>query len=127
MAHRAPFPCHHLPTRAKYGAARRPVRRPGRCPVLVNRYSAVFVPCIGLVLSGCSLITNVDRSKIDEGSGGTAATSGAGGDSSVAGNASGGTDAANSSTGGSTDAGGAGGGTTNEGGSGGASGSNGST
>jgi hypothetical protein len=34
--------------------------------MLSKRTFAILLPCIGIALSACSLITNVDRTKIDE-------------------------------------------------------------
>jgi hypothetical protein len=60
--------------------------------MLQKRFSAILVPCIGLVLSGCSLITNVDRTKIDDRTpgGSDAGGSDAGGNTGTTGGGTGG-------------------------------------
>lgn len=45
--------------------------------MLSRRLTALVVSSVALSLIGCSLITNVDRTKIDDGTGGTAGTAGA--------------------------------------------------
>ncbi|MGC4070749.1 MAG: hypothetical protein QM784_39965 [Polyangiaceae bacterium] len=70
-----------------------------------KRFLAVILPCIGLGLAGCSLITNVDRTRIDNENGGSggAGGDGAGGNSGGSGGSAGETSAAgSSSTGGSS-------------------------
>jgi hypothetical protein len=52
-----------------------------------KRFLAVLLPCIGLGLAGCSLITNVDRTKIDNENGGSGGAGGAGGSGGDAGSA----------------------------------------
>jgi len=59
--------------------------------MLSKRIFSVLLPCIGLGLAGCSLITNVDRTKIDDGAGGSAGSSTDGGAGGEAGSANGGT------------------------------------
>lgn len=77
---------------------------------------AITVPCVGLMLSSCSLITNVDRTKIDEYNNGEAGAPAGGSESGGNGGNggdSGGAGGANGGTGGdSGGAGGASGGTT---------------
>jgi hypothetical protein len=66
-----------------------------------KRFLAVVLPCIGLGLAGCSLITNVDRTKIDNENGGSG---GAGGSSGGSGGSAGEAGAAGSSTNGGSSA-----------------------